>query len=95
MSRRGLLIIAGKCFDSTLTVEYEDIIGLGLSAGPFHTGRAKRHPGDSQTGNIRLFFQQTINFFYGHMPFNNVAIYDGGVAGLEIIRNVVLAFHRR
>ena len=40
------------------------------------------------------FVQQSLNFSNWHMAFNNIAIYDGGVARLEFYWNPMAGFYR-
>lgn len=86
------LPIAGKHFNHVAVgIEREDVEGLRWRAFYFHAGRTYRHPRHRQPGDVFwAFFEQPFNIGGRDMTFNDIAIHDGCMAGLEFGRHPIL-----
>jgi hypothetical protein len=58
----------------------------------FHPRGSHRHPGHRDPDHIGALGEQTFDLLHGHMPFDNIAIHDGGVAGLEFSWDLIFGF---
>jgi len=72
-----------------MLIERQDFIGLGSAA--LHARRAHRHARYYQTGNSRLFLEQSIDQICRHMAFDHVAVDQGRVTRIKLFRYSLLA----
>ena len=90
----GSVWITGENLSLARLIKSDHVERLGRYALDFHTRRTCRHTRHSQTRNVGPLCQKAFNFRGGHVPFNNIAIDDGGMARLEFGWNIILAFNR-
>src|SRR5690606_11802060 len=81
VDRARLRSVPGVRRGAAVVGHHFDRVGLGAAVRRLHPRRAHRHAREHQAPGIRAFGEQPLHVRGRHVPFDEVAVHDRGVAG--------------
>ena len=93
-STTSLLCVTCKDHSLTSFIISNDVKWFIRNIGHFHPWRSNGHSRHGKAGHGGLLGQEPLNILGRNMTFNEIAINDGGVAGLKIGRDGILFLDR-